>query len=113
MKSTPGYNQLSQIHPSIIQSLNGEIVNLILTGDDRGMYFHHNNQRYYIDRIQPKEAIPDAFTGGLLDFPKRTEKLSIRGRLHFQKNNSYYLLALISRKERKGFALALGKLKGA
>lgn len=105
-----GSNQLSQQSQEALQALHGQIVNLYVSGDERGMYFHLGNQRYYIDRVRPKAEIPKELTGGMLDFPDPAKHLSIRGGLHFSKNNSYYLLAFVSRKERMAFALTIGKI---
>lgn len=98
---------LSALSPVLMQNLNGEVVTLV--GGDTGIYFHHRGVRYTVDKLLRKSALPEELTGGLLEFPKRGEQFRLQGGLHFQKNNSYYLLAIISRKERKAFALHLGK----
>ncbi|MEG5932511.1 hypothetical protein UXN85_20815 [Enterobacter hormaechei] len=100
---------LSALSPVLLQNLNGEVVKLV--GGATGIYFHHRGMRYTVDKLQAKSAIPEALAGGLLEFPKRGEVFTLQGCLHFQKNNSYYLLAIISRKERKAFALHLGTFR--
>ncbi|HFU2857241.1 TPA: hypothetical protein ACGQ50_000778 [Enterobacter cloacae] len=106
---TGGYKNLSELHPVEVQALNGRMVNFIVRPQGIGFWLGH--QFYTVDRVLPKSALPVVFTGGLLEFPNRKEAQCFRGRLYFQKNVSYYLLAIASRKERKAFALHLGKFE--
>lgn len=104
-----GYNKLSSMSINQVQALGGEIVNFMVNAQGE-MYFHHNHERYYVDKVKPKSLIPKALTGGLLDFPDRKKPLSIRGQLHFLKNHNYYLLAFASKSAREAWAMVLGEI---